>query len=181
MRPILGLSMLVALAACKPSNTERPRRVLLHRTGGTTFELKPEEGQHPYCLAYTVSKRGLTRQLTMSKNNESFECPAGRAIGLRSFKVPLGEGPVKVYVLFTSQKVNAGSVAQQLLDITDRQQINVMDLRLPGVANLDSVDFVPEEDVAPTVGGELGVDAGAAPDAGAAEDAGAAATDGGAR
>ena len=172
--------MLVALAACKPSNTELPRRVLLHRTGGTTFELKPEEGQHPYCLAYTVNKAGLTRQLTMARNNESFECPAGKAIGLRSFKVPLGEGPVKVYVLFTSQKVNAGSVAQQLLDTANRQQIHVMELRLPGVANLDTLEFVPEEDVAPTVGGELGVDAGATVDAGAPEeDAGAPAADGG--
>lgn len=180
-----ALVCLMLLAACKESKSEVPRRVLLHRTGGTTFELRPEEGQHPYCLAYTVSKNGLTRQLTMSKKNESFECVAGKAVGGRSFKVPLNEGPVKIYVLFTSQPVNAGSVAQQILDTPDRQKVHVMELRLPGVANLESLEFVPDEDVEATVGEELAdgaLDAGEglAADAGGSSPPSAASVDGGA-
>jgi hypothetical protein len=104
----------------------------------------------------------------MSRKNESFHCPAAQAIGGHAFKVPLNEGPVKIYVLFSTLPVNAGSVSQQLLDATDRQAINVMDLRLPGAATLETIDFVPEEDVAATMGAELGVDAGD-PGAGAAD------------
>jgi hypothetical protein len=153
--------LLTACPAAKPSAT---KRVTLLRTGGTTFELVPEEDQFPYCLAYTVSRSGLTRQLTMSPSNNSWMCPAGGPIGHHAFKVPVNEGPVRVYVLFTTQPVTAGAVSQQLLDASDRQHINVMDLRLPGNAALESLDFVPEEDVAPTEGERLhDADAGVEP------------------
>jgi hypothetical protein len=138
-------------------------RAEARRTGGTTFELVPAPGQHPYCLAFTVSRSGLTRQLTMSSKNLSFECPAGRPVGQHAFKVPLGEGPVRVYVLFTSQPVNAASVSQQLLDAPDRQAVSVMHLRLPGAATLEALDFAPDEDVAPEVGGLVGPGDGGTP------------------
>lgn len=173
MRTFLLAAAVVGLSglACtqKPAPTER---VKLERTGGTTFRLVPSEGQFPYCLAYTVNLQGLTRQLTMSKRNESFECPAGQPIGRHPFKVPLSEGAVKVHVLFTSQPLNAGSISQQLMDQKDRQVLRVMDLRLPGNAAIETLDFLPEEDTPAEVGGLVDHDAGAAATAPDAADAG---------
>jgi hypothetical protein len=162
---VLGALLLVT-TGCAKSPADSAKRAQLRVTGGTTFELVPSEGQLEHCLAYTVSGSGLTRQLTMSRKNESFHCPAGQRIGGHAFKVPLGEGPVRVYVLFTSHPVNAGSVSQQLLDAPDRQALTAMDLRLPGAAALEALDFVPEEDVAAVVGEPLGIDAGASIDGG---------------
>lgn len=159
MRFVLSLALVTLVSACsKPAAPAK--RVALNRTNGTTFELVPSEGQGQYCLAYTVSTSGLVRQLTMSKTNMSFECPAGRNIGRHPFRVPLNEGPVKVYVLFTSQPVNAGSVSQQIIDADNRQALSAMNLRLPGSASLETLDFVPTEDVVAEVGGVIGGDAG---------------------
>lgn len=168
MRPSLLAALCLSVVACEKPAPAAARRATLTRVGGTTFQLVPGEGQLPWCLAYTVSKAGLTRQLTMSRSNQSFECPAGKPVGGRSFKVPLAEGAVKVFVFFTSQPVNAASVSQQILDASDRQALSVMNMRLPGKASLDVLEFVPEEDVAPEVGALVQPDAGVEPgDAGA--------------
>lgn len=181
MRPSFGLPAALVclcftsfafLSSCDKKPAAPEKRVELRRTGGTTFDLVPTEGQHEHCLAYTVNSRGLTRLLTMSKKNESLHCPAGKPLGGHMFKVPLEEGTVKIFVLFSSLPVNAGSVSQQILDLDDRQAVNIMNLRLPGVATLETLEFTPEEDVAATLGEALGVDAGAAPMASADADAG---------
>ncbi|MFZ5445411.1 MAG: hypothetical protein ACOZQL_35800 [Myxococcota bacterium] len=172
MRSSIALLLIVAAAGCEKSKPEPTKRATVHRVGGTTFELVPSEGQYEHCLAYTVSRSGLTRQLTMAKSNMSFHCPAGRPVGGHPFKVPLNEGPVKVFVFFTSQSVNAGSLSQQILDSPNRQALSVMDMRLPGQAALEVLEFTPEEDVEPSVGEVLGVDAGTPAAPSAAEDAG---------
>ncbi|GMU60288.1 MAG: hypothetical protein AMXMBFR34_20510 [Myxococcaceae bacterium] len=158
---LLAVLGLVALGC--PEKPAPQKRVNLERTGGTTFRLIPTEGQLPYCLAYTVNMAGLTRQLTMSRLNVSHECPAGRPIGKHPFKVPLDEGPVKVHLIFTSQPVNAGSVSQQLMDSDNQQVLKVMNMRLPGNAAIETLDFLPEEDTPAEVGGLVGQDAGGAP------------------
>ncbi|MDP2272920.1 MAG: hypothetical protein Q8N23_26930 [Archangium sp.] len=161
MRSLLVVGLLMATAACeKSSSATSSKRASIARTGGTTFEIIPAEGQHGYCLAYTVSRSGLTRQLTMSRSNQSYECAAGRPIGGHPYKMPLNEGPVRVFVFFTSQPVNAASVSQQILDANDRQALTLMNMRLPGQAHLEVLDFTPEEDVAATVGALVGFDAG---------------------
>lgn len=161
MRLALVLLCGLCLTACEEKSSAPSKRATLHRTGGTTFEIVPSPGQLPHCLAYTVSKSGLTRQLTMSRSNQSFECTAGKPIGAHAYKVPLNEGPVRVYVFFTSQPVHAASVSQQILDAPDRQALSVMNMRLPGQAALEVLDFTPEEDVAAEEGAVLGaVDAG---------------------
>lgn len=172
MRSIFIAGLLLGALACeKPAPPPQAKRASIGRTGGTTFEIVPAEGQHPWCLAYTVSRSGLTRQLTMSRSNQSYECAAGRPLGGHAYKVPLNEGPVRVFVFFTSQPVNAASVSQQILDATDRQAISIMNMRLPGQAHLEVLDFAPEEDVAAEVGA-LVVPDGGAPDAATAVDAG---------
>jgi hypothetical protein len=175
---LLSIAGLVFGLGCteKPAPTPR-HRVILERTGGTTFRLVPTEGQLPYCLVYTVNRSGLTRQLTMSPLNTSFECQPGQPIGKHPFRVPLDEGAVKIHVIFTSQPVNAGSVSQQILEAADRQALQVMNMRLPGHAAIETLDFLPEEDTPPTVGGVVERDGSVRLDAGAtapaAGDAGA--------
>lgn len=161
MRSLLIAGLLSSTLACEKPAPAITKRAAISRTGGTTFEIIPAEGQYPHCLAYTVSRSGLTRQLTMSRSNQSFECGATRPVGGHAYKVPLNEGPVKVFLFFTTQPVNAASVSQQILDAPDRQTLSVMNMRLPGQAHLEVLDFTPEEDVAPEVGGLVEVDAGA--------------------
>src|SRR5437870_2391825 len=113
MRSLLVAGLLVTAVACEKSSTNAPvKRAQISRTGGTTFEIIPAEGQYGFYLAYTVSRSGLTRQLTMSRSNLSYECAAGRPVGGHAYKMPLNEGPVRVYVFFTSQAVNAASISQ---------------------------------------------------------------------
>lgn len=169
IRSSLILAFGFTVAACTKPAEAPTKRAAIHRTGGTTFEIHPSPGQMPFCLAYTVSRSGLTRQLTMSRSNQSFECAPEKPLGNHAYKVPLNEGPVKVYLFFTSQAVNAASVSQQILDAPDRQALSVMNMRLPGQAAFEVLEFTPEEDVAAEVGEVLGVDAGvpaAAVDAG---------------
>lgn len=162
MRSLIVITSLLLAVACEKSSTGSNKRAALNRTGGTTFEIIPSADQHQNCLIYTVSRSGLTRQMTMSRTNQSFDCVAGRPIGGHAYKVPLNEGPVRVHVFFTSQKVNAAAVSQELLDAPDRQSLSAMNMRLPGSVTLETLDFAPEEDVAPEIGTVVGVDAGAA-------------------
>lgn len=163
MRSFLVAGLLLGVLACAKPPAAPVARASLIRTGGTTFEIVPEEGQYSHCLAYTVSRSGLTRQLTMSRSNQSYECAPGRPLGGHAYKVPLDEGPVRVLVFFTSQPVNAASVSQQIIDTPNRQALSLLDLRLPGQAHLEVLDFAPEEDVAPEVGGLVEPDAGVQP------------------
>lgn len=150
--------LLLLLGACTKDGGEAPaQRAAVRRTGGTTFELIPSAGQLPYCLAFTHSSKGVTRQLTMSAANTSFDCKAGKAVGERAFKVPVSEGAVKVYVLFSSEAINAASVAQQLIEQRDLSNVSVMNLRVPGRAALEVLEFAPEADSAPDEGKVLGV------------------------
>lgn len=163
MRSLLLAGLLVGAVACEKTDAPPSKRAVINRTGGTTFEIVPAAGQFPHCVAFSVSRSGLTRQLTMSRSNQSFECIVGRPLGGHSYKVPLNEGPVRVYVFFVSQPVNAASVSQQLLDAPDRQALTLMNMRLPGQAALEVLDFTPEQDVAPEVGELIEPDAGAPP------------------
>ncbi len=153
---LAALSLLVGCVAEKKAETLE--RVTLRRLTGSTFELVPAENQHPHCLAFTIASNGVIRQLTMSRENMSYSCPAGRPIGGHSYRVPLDEGTVKIYVLFSSERINAASVAQQLLDLRDRPKISSIDLRLPGNATIETIVFAPELDAPPPLGGLVGQD-----------------------
>ena len=167
MRTFLIAGLFLAAVACeKPGAAPPAKRASIARTGGTTFEIVPSEGQYPFCIAYTVSRSGLTRQLTMSRSNQSYECAAGRPVGGHAYRVPFNEGPVRIFVFFTTQAINAASISQQILDAPDRQTLSMMNMRLPGQGHLEVLEFTPEEDVAPEVGALIEVDAGAPADGG---------------
>jgi hypothetical protein len=158
MRVGVLLILIGVIVGCsEPRRPEPSARASLKRIDGTTFELVPADGQYPYCLVFTLSANGVIRQLTMSRENVSFACPAQKPIGAHSYRVPLDEGTVKVQVLFSSQKVNAASVAQQLLDLRERAQVLPTDLRLPGNAAIETIEFAAVAEAAPTMGAIVGV------------------------
>ncbi|MDC0709604.1 hypothetical protein POL68_14125 [Stigmatella sp. ncwal1] len=150
-------AVLVLGVGCTREGKEGPAaRAEIRRVSGSTMEVVPNDGQLPYCLLYTVSQKGVIRQLTMTRENRSIKCETGRPIANTSFRIPAQEGPVKVYVIFSDQRIPAGSVAQQLYELRDRHNVSGMDFRLHGQAFVEQLDFIPEEDEAPVTGGVVG-------------------------
>lgn len=144
----------VGASSCEePKKAERPARAQLRRTGPTLMEVVPTEGQLPYCMLYTISERGVIRQLTLTRENRSIKCEANKSIANTSFRVPVQEGKVKVYIFFSDDRIQAGPVAQQLYDLRGQDRINAMDMRLPGRVFVEVLEFQPEE---PVTGAEVG-------------------------
>jgi hypothetical protein len=148
------VAVLVLVGGCTQNEkAAAPSRAQIRKVSGATMEVVPNEGQFPYCLLFTVSEKGVIRQLTMTRENRSIKCDAGKPIANTSFRVPTQEGKVKVYVIFSDQRIQAGSVAQQLYELRDRPRVTGFDFRLPGQASVESLEFLPEEGGAPVTGG----------------------------
>jgi hypothetical protein len=133
-----------------------PARAELKSMGGSTVEFIPKEGQHPYCLLYTVSEKGVIRQLTMTRENRSIKCEAGKRIYNSSFRVPVEEGKVQAYIFFSDQRIQAGSVAQQLYDLRNKPRLTAMDFRLPGAVTMERLEFTPQAGGEPVTGAVVG-------------------------
>ena len=150
VRLVLAGTALVLLAACTRSGAPA-HRVELRRISGDTVQIVPSEGQLPYCLAFTQSEKGVIRQLTISKTNNSVKCDAGEPVLGQTYKIPAEEGPVKVRVFFSDQRLEAASVANQLNEMSS-PSFNPIDFRLPGRVVVESIDFIPAEGGAPAPG-----------------------------
>ncbi len=148
------LAVLAVGAGCsgKPKQAA-PQRAEVRTVGGSTVEVIPAAEQLPYCLLYTLSDKGVIRQLTMTRENRSIKCEAGKPIANTSFRIPANEGSVKVYVIFSDERIQAGPIAQQLVDLKNQPRITAMDMRLPGRVFIETLDFTPKEESKPTTGG----------------------------
>ncbi|RKH73902.1 hypothetical protein [Corallococcus aberystwythensis] len=144
-------------------------RAQVKRTGPTTMEIIPLGGQLPYCMLFTTSEKGVIRQLTLTREKRSIRCDANRPVANTSFRVPVQEGKVRVYVVFSDEPVPTGWVAQQLYGLRDREHITAMDLRLPGRIYMETLEFTPETVEPEATGVVVTSDAGTAPDAGTRE------------
>ena len=133
-----------SLACQKESSPPAVARTEIKSMGGSTVEFLPKEGQHPYCLLYTMSEKGIIRQLTMTRENRSIKCEPGKRIYNSSFRIPLEEGKIRAYVIYSDQRIHAGTVAQQLNDLRDKTRVTAMDFRLPGAVAVDMLEFVPQ-------------------------------------
>lgn len=180
-----AVAVLVLVAGCTDDKNKSgpPARAQLRKVSGSTIEIVPTEGQLPYCLVYTVSQKGIIRQLTMTRENRSIKCDAGRPIANTSFRVPPQEGPIRVYIFFSDQRIQAGSVAQQLMDVQNRERMTAMDFRLPGQAFMEMLEFTPEEGSTPVTGGVVDPSGAVEPgtgegEAGGTEEAGGGAPEG---
>lgn len=150
-------SLLCALSGCT-KQAPPPARADLRELGGNTFEIIPREDQLPYCLVFTRSEKNVIRQLTMTHENTSLRCRPGLPIGNVRFRVPAAEGPVKVHVFFSDQRLHAESLAEDLQERGEDPSFRPIDLRLPGNVHIQSFDFVPkpEAEKEATVGGRIG-------------------------
>jgi hypothetical protein len=151
-----AVAVLALGVGCSGGNQSAHKRAEIRKVSGSTMEVVPSEGQLPYCLLYTVSQKGVIRQLTMTRENRSIKCEAGRPIANSSFRVPVQEGTVKVYIIFSNERVQAGSVAQQLFELQGRERVTGMDFRLPGQAFVELLEFTPEEGGTPVTGAVVG-------------------------
>jgi hypothetical protein len=164
MKRWLWAVAVVALGAgCNKGNEANHSRAQVRKVSGATMEVVPNDGQLPYCLLYTVSQKGIIRQLTMTRENRSIKCDANRPIANTSFRIPVEEGTVKVYIIFSDQRIQAGSVAQQLFELQGRDRVTGMDFRLPGQAFVEMLEFTPEEGGTPVTGGVVGAGGEVAP------------------
>lgn len=140
--------VVLALGSGCTENAKKPLppRAEIRSLGGSTVEIIPAAEQLPYCLVYTISERGVLRQLTMTPENRSIPCEAGQPIANTRFRIPADEGKVKAVIVFSDQLINAGSVAEQLQDLKGRERITALDMRLPGRAFVETLEFQPTAD-----------------------------------
>lgn len=172
---------LFALAACQESSRPQvAKRAEVRKLTGNTVEIVPTEGQLPYCLMFTITDQGkppVIRQLTMTHENRSVPCEPGKPIGGISYRIPVEEGKVRILVLMSDQKLNAGSIAQQIYELAETNpRFLPMDLRANGQLRAEAIEFVPTAggESAPSdavTGGTAATDGGSPTPAGGAPDA----------
>ena len=153
MRKLAFASALVAplLASCPRPNAPSAR-VEIRTLGGNSAQLVPAEGQLAYCLVFTFAASGTIRQLTMSPDDKSVSCPAHEPIGGVRYRFPISEGRVRIMVLFSDRRLDAGSLAEELLQVGPQTTITATDFRLPGRVNVEVLDFAPTVEKEPAVG-----------------------------
>jgi len=160
VRVPIGALLLAAFVSCARQSEAPAHRVEVRRLSGDTIQLIPAEGQLPYCLAFTHSEQGVTRQLTISKTNVSIQCPPGQPVLGQSYRVPVEEGKVRIFALFSDQRLQAASVVDQINEM-EKPSFTPMDLRLPGRVIVETLEFTPIAGGQPTTGAVVGgVDAG---------------------
>jgi hypothetical protein len=138
------LAVLLLALGCKET-AQKVHRVELHKVKGDLVELIPLEGTPPHCLAFSISQSGVVRQLTMNEDNLSADCAPGRPIGNgEPFRIPAREGKVRIYVLFSDQKLEAQPIADQIHEFASKPDLTVLDLRAPGRVVTDMIEFVPD-------------------------------------
>jgi len=140
----------VLATACKKP-APPAHRMEIRALTGSTVQFIPAADQLPYCLIYTQSANGVMRQMTMPRSNQSVACPAGEPVlGLR-FRLPVNEGPVRVHVLFSDQRLQAAALAAQVVEMSS-PGFNPTDLRLPGRVVLETLEYIPIDEQPPVVG-----------------------------
>ena len=150
IRQVLAAIAVAFLCACARSSTPA-HRVEIRRISGDTVQVIPTEGQMPYCLVFTQSGKGVVRQLTISKTNVSVKCSPGEPVLGQAYRIPVEEGPVKINVFFSDQRLEAASVANQLNEMAN-PSFNPIDFRLPGNVVVERLDFIPAQSEEPAPG-----------------------------
>jgi hypothetical protein len=136
------LSILVC--SCNQRGQPPMHRVELRKVGGESIELVPVAGTPPYCLVFSVAESGVVRQLTMNADDASANCEPGKPIGGHPFQIPAREGKVRIYTIFSDQKLAASPIADQVRELGSKPNLTALDLRAPGRVVTDTLEFVPE-------------------------------------
>jgi hypothetical protein len=143
----LVLALGLGLFGCSQSEEPaRVQRVTLSPKGPTTFELVPAPDQPPYCHVFTTTATGVIWLQTPTQDQMSIDCPAGQMITGNAFRVPKREGKVKVYVIFSDRRLEAGPLQMQIQEMVQQHKtVSAVDLRAPGKVLVEMVEFAPVE------------------------------------
>lgn len=141
------LALGLALVGCSTSEPPpRPQRVTLTPKSANTFALVPAEGQPPYCHVFTTTLTGVIWLQTPTESQMSVDCPAGQPITGADLRVPKREGKVKVHVIFSDQRLEAGPLQLQVQEMVQQHKpVTPFDLRAPGKVVIETVEFAPVE------------------------------------
>jgi hypothetical protein len=144
---LIGLASIAGGCEGAPkSEPAGPRRAEIRPVGPSTIEIVPAPGQLEHCLVYTESEKGVIRQLTMSFEDRSVPCEAGKPIGDEKYKIPVKEGKVRTYVIFSDRPLKGSSVAAQLNEAwSNKRTLTAMDLRAPGQVAIETLEFNPSK------------------------------------
>lgn len=152
-----ALAVVALFTGCQEGGEKAgPKRTELRSLDGSIVEFVTQPGQLPYCLLFTVSEKGVVRQLTMTRKNISIKCDANTPIGKTTFRIPTEEGKVYAYVFYSDQPLVAGTVAQQIYEHEQGGRLSAMNFRLPGQVAMETLEFTPSGGPAPTVGTRVG-------------------------
>ncbi len=137
----------MALASgCEGGSPKAPRRAEIRAVGPATIEVVPAPGQLAHCLVFTESESGVIRQLTMPFDDLSIPCEPGKPVGDEKYKIPVSEGKVRVYVIFSDRTLKGSTVASQLHEMwSNKKVLTAMDLRAPGQAAIEILEFTPSK------------------------------------
>jgi hypothetical protein len=143
---VLALGFILFGCSSKSDVPARVQRVTLTPKGPTSFEIVPLPDQPPYCHVFTTTATGVIWLQTPTQDQMSIDCPAGQLITGNAFRVPKREGKVKVYVIFSDRKLEAGPLQMQIQErVQEHKTVSAVDLRAPGKVLVDMVEFTPVE------------------------------------
>jgi hypothetical protein len=138
---VLGFGM---FGCSKSESSARVQRVTLTQKSAITFELVPAPDQPPYCHVFTTTATGVIWLQTPTLDNLSIDCPAGQPITGAALRVPKREGKVKVHVIFSDRRLEAGPLQMQVQEMVQQlKPVTAVDLRAPGKVVVDMVEFLP--------------------------------------
>ncbi len=148
----LWIGLLLLASACQSNKPAQDKRVELQAVGTSTVQIVPKAGQSPYCLVFSVSEKGVVRQLTITETRQSITCKAGEPIGGVTFRFPPEEGKVRIWVIFSDRPLEADPMASQFHDLVSQNpNFQAMDLRAPGTVQIETVEYTPVEGPEPEV------------------------------
>ena len=130
--------------SCKDAPLSPSHKIEVRRVAGDQIEIVPLAGTPTNCLVFTISASGVVRQLTMNAEQTSLDCEPGKQIGREPFRIPAREGKVRIFAVFSDQKLAAGPIAEQVNELGGKPGFTGLDLRAPGHVVTDLVEFAPE-------------------------------------
>lgn len=157
-RMLCGALLMLWVSGCAEKKAPTVRRAEVRKVSGEVVEIVPAPDQFRYCLVFTTARNGVIRQLTIRRDNQSVRCDAGLPIGRTTYRIPADEGPVKIHIFFSDQRLDATSVASQIADSVGMPDFNPMNFRLPGRVYVETLEHTPSAEAEPTVGTVVGKD-----------------------
>jgi hypothetical protein len=132
------------LLGCTPSKSSTAKRAEIQEVGASTVKFVPAENQPPFCLLFTVSERGVVRQLTINREKTSMPCEAGKPIGNTVYRIPPEEGKIRAHLIFSDRALESSPLATQVHDLAaSNPKFMALDLRAPGQMMVETLEFTP--------------------------------------